>query len=126
MFILGPISSVFDYLMFAILIFVLDAWHNPSLFQTGWFVHSLVSQTIIIHIIRTNKIPFLQSRASWAMIISSIVIILIGLYLPFSPLADSLGLVRLPAKYFGFLVMVVIIYAAVVQLFKKIYFRAPQ
>jgi len=125
MFILGPISSIFDYVMFAILIFGFGAWNNPALFQTGWFVHSLVSQTIIIHVIRTNKIPFLQSRASWTMIISSIVIIIIGLYLPFSPLADSLGLVQLPAKYFGFLAIVIISYAALVQLVKKTYFKLP-
>lgn len=124
MFILGPISSIFDYVMFAILIFAFGAWHNPALFQTGWFVHSLVSQTIIIHIIRTNKIPFLQSRASWAMIIASLVIIFIGLYLPFSPLADSLGLVQLPAKYFGFLGIVIISYAVLVQLVKIKFFKS--
>ncbi len=124
MFILGPISSLFDYLMFAILIFVFGAWHNAALFQTGWFVHSLVSQSLIVHIIRTNKVPFLQSRASWTMTIASIVIIFIGIYLPFSPLADSLGLVQLPAKYFGFLAIVVLSYAALVQLVKRKFFRS--
>ncbi len=119
MFTLGPISSLFDYVMFGILIFAFGAWHNAALFQTGWFVHSLVSQTIIIHVIRTNKIPFLQSRASWAMTIASVVIIGIGLFLPFSPLGDSLGMVELPAKYFGFLAITILSYCALVQVFKK-------
>jgi P-type Mg2+ transporter len=66
----------------------------------------------------------LQSRASWAMIIASLVIIFIGLYLPFSPLADSLGLVQLPAKYFGFLGIVIISYAVLVQLVKIKFFKS--
>ncbi len=121
MFTFGPISSIFDYLMFAVLIFAFGAWNNPALFQTGWFVHSLVSQTMIIHIIRTNKIPFLQSRASFAMILASILIILIGLYLPFSPLASYLGLVRLPLKYFFFLAIITFLYGFLAQVVKKRY-----
>jgi len=119
MFTLGPISSVFDYILFAILIIVFKAWDHPALFQTGWFVHSLVSQTIIVHIIRTNKIPFIQSRASWTMIIASIIIIMTGLYLPFSPLASTLGMVALPAQYFSFLFVVIVAYAFVTQIVKS-------
>ncbi len=119
MFTLGPISSVFDYIIFAILIVVFKAWDHPALFQTGWFVHSLVSQTMIVHVIRTNKIPLIQSRASWAMIIASMTIILIGLYLPFSPLATTLGMVALPWQYFSFLFVVIISYALVTQIVKS-------
>ena len=119
MFTLGPISSIFDYAIFAILIFAFGAWDNPALFQTGWFVHSLVSQTMIIHIIRTNKIPFLQSRASWTMIIASLIIVAIGIYLPFSPLADSLGLVQLPWQYFGFLTITIVCYSFLAQIVKS-------
>jgi Mg2+-importing ATPase len=115
---LGPISSIFDYIIFAILIFVFGALSNPALFQTGWFVYSLTSQTMIIHIIRTNKIPFLQSRASKTMTIASLIIIAFGAWLPFSPLADSLGMVKLPLKYFIFLALVVPFYMLVVQLVK--------
>ena len=65
---IGPISSIFDYVTFFMMLYVFDAWNNPSLFQTGWFVESLLTQTLIIHIIRTAKIPFFQSRASAALI----------------------------------------------------------
>ena len=60
----GPISSIFDYLTFFMMLYVFNCWHNPALFHTGWFVESLFTQTLIIHVIRTNKIPFIQSRAS--------------------------------------------------------------
>jgi Mg2+-importing ATPase len=63
---IGPISSIFDYATFFTMLYVFDSWNNPLLFQTGWFVESLLTQTLIIHIIRTAKIPFLQSRASSA------------------------------------------------------------
>ena len=63
---IGPISSIFDYLTFFMMLYVFNCWHNPSLFQTGWFVESLFTQTLIIHIIRTNKIPFLQSAGQLA------------------------------------------------------------
>jgi Mg2+-importing ATPase len=71
---LGPISSIFDYVTYAALLFVFDAWNNPALFQTGWFVESLLTQTLIIHIIRTANIPFLQSRASNALIATTILV----------------------------------------------------
>ncbi len=64
---IGPISSIFDYATFFTMLYVFDCWSNPVLFQTGWFVESLLTQTLIIHIIRTAKIPFLQSRASAAL-----------------------------------------------------------
>ena len=66
---IGPISSIFDYATFFIMLYVFNAWNNPALFHTGWFVESLFTQTLIIHVIRTNKIPFIQSRASWPLII---------------------------------------------------------
>ena len=66
---IGPISSIFDYATFFIMLFVFKSWDNPALFHTGWFVESLFTQTLIIHVIRTNKIPFLQSRASWPLIL---------------------------------------------------------
>ena len=65
---IGPISSIFDYMTFFIMLYVFNAWNNPALFHTGWFVESLFTQTLIIHVIRTNKIPFIQSRASWPLI----------------------------------------------------------
>src|SRR5665647_2438148 len=68
---IGPISSSFDYMTFFMMLYVFNAWHNPALFHTGWFVESIFTQTLIIHIIRTNKIPFIQSRASWPLILTS-------------------------------------------------------
>src|SRR6202162_5818038 len=81
---IGPISSIFDYATFGMMLYVFDAWNNPSLFQTGWFVESLLTQTLIIHIIRTAKIPFIQSRARAALIATTVIICAIGIALPFT------------------------------------------
>ncbi len=115
----GIVSSIFDYATFFMLLWAFNAWYNPALFQTGWFIESLLSQTLIIHVIRTNKIPFIQSRASWPLIISTIGISLIGLYLPFSPLASNLGFVAPPASYFIGLGTIIILYLASTQLLKN-------
>src|SRR5450755_4205536 len=85
---IGPIRSIFDYVTYFTMLYVFNAWNNPALFQTGWFVESLLTQTLIIHIIRTAKIPFLESRASNALIATTIIIAAIGIALPFSWLAD--------------------------------------
>jgi len=77
--------------------------HTAALFQTGWFVESLLTQTLIIHIIRTNKIPFVQSRASWPLIVTSASIVLIGAWLPFSPIGLWLGFVPLPVGFWPIL-----------------------
>src|SRR3974377_1857847 len=71
---IGPISSIFDYATYAMMLFVFDCWTNPSLFQTGWFVESLLTQTLIIHIIRTARIPFIERRASPALITPPIIL----------------------------------------------------
>ncbi|TSA47444.1 MAG: magnesium-translocating P-type ATPase, partial [Chloroflexi bacterium] len=96
---IGPISSIFDYATFFIMLYVFKSWTNADLFHTGWFVESLFTQTLIIHVIRTNKIPFLQSRASKALMLTSVLIVAIGAYLPYSPLASTLGFVPLPPLY---------------------------
>ena len=85
---IGPISSIFDYLTFFMMLYVFNCWHNPALFHTGWFVESLFTQTLIIHVIRTNKIPFIQSRASWPLILTSLIIVAVGAWLTVSPLAE--------------------------------------
>jgi Mg2+-importing ATPase len=81
------------------MLFVFDSWSNPSLFQTGWFVESLLTQTLIIHIIRTHKVPWVQSRASWQLTVASISVCVAGAWLPYSPLAPTLGLTPLPLVY---------------------------
>jgi Mg2+-importing ATPase len=117
---IGPISSIFDYTTFFVMLYLFKCW-DPSrapLFQTGWFVESLMTQTLIIHIIRTNKIPFFQSRASWPLILTSLVIMAFGAWLPYSPLASSLGLVHLPRLYWPILMATLFAYTGLTQLVK--------
>jgi Mg2+-importing ATPase len=105
------------------MIYVFDAWNNPALFHTGWFVESLFSQTLIIHIIRTNKIPFIQSRASWWLLLSSIMIVSVGAWLTVSPLANTLGFVTLPRLYWLLLAVMLVGYVILTQLVKTWFYR---
>ena len=116
---IGPISSIFDYATFFIMLYVFNCWNNPDLFHTGWFVESLFTQTLIIHIIRTNKIPFLQSWASRPLILGSLVIVTVGAWLTVSPLADMLGFVPLPTLFWLLLAIMLVCYVALTQLVKN-------
>jgi len=120
---IGPISSIFDYLTFFMMLYVFNCWHNPTLFRTGWFVESLFTQTLIIHVIRTNKIPFIQSRASWPLILTSLVIVAAGAWLTVSPLANTLGFVPLPPLYWLFLAIMLLGYAMLTQVVKTWFIR---
>ncbi|HEV7509957.1 MAG TPA: magnesium-translocating P-type ATPase [Thermoanaerobaculia bacterium] len=120
---IGPISSIFDYLTFFIMLHVFHAWKNPALFHTGWFVESLFTQTLIIHVIRTNKIPFLQSRASVPLLLTSLVIVAVGAWLPVSPLAGTLGFVPLPPLYWLLLAGILAGYVILTQAVKSWFFR---
>jgi len=120
---IGPISSIFDYLTFFLMLYVFKCWDNPSLFRTGWFVESLFTQTLIIHVIRTNKIPFLQSRASWPLIVTSLAIVAVGAWLTVSPLATTLGFVPLPATFWLFLAVMLLGYALLTQVVKTWFVR---
>ena len=120
---IGPISSIFDYATFFLMIAVFDAWNNPALSHTGWFVESLFSQTLIIHIIRTNTIPFIQSRASWPLIITSIIIVSVGAWLTVSPLAETLGFVALPPLYWLLLAGMLVCYVLLTQVVKSWFYR---
>jgi len=120
---IGPISSIFDYATFFIMLYVFKSWVNPDLFHTGWFVESLFTQTLIIHVIRTNKIPFIQSRASNALIFTSLAIVAIGAWLPYSPLAGALGLVALPPLYWVLLLVMLICYVLLTQVIKTWFVR---
>jgi Mg2+-importing ATPase len=115
---IGPVSSLFDYTTYFVMLLIFNAWANPALFHTGWFVESLLSQTLIIHIIRTNKIPFLQSRASWPLIVTTILVCAIGAYLPYSPLASTLGFTPLPLLYWLILLVIIIAYFGLTQSIK--------
>ncbi|WCD89257.1 Magnesium-transporting ATPase, P-type 1 [Streptomyces xanthophaeus] len=122
---IGPVSSVFDISMFLIMwnVFGANSEAHQALFQSGWFIEGLLSQTLIVHMIRTRKIPFIQSRASWPVMVMTVLAVLTGLYLPFSPLAPSLGFVALPASYFPWLIGVLLAYCALTQAVKTWYIR---
>ena len=117
---IGPISSIFDYTTFFVMLYIFNCWDpsRASLFQTGWFVESLMTQTLIIHVIRTNKIPFLQSRASWALTATTLSIMALGMWLPYSPLASALGFTHLPWMYWPILMLTLFGYMGLTQIIK--------
>ena len=119
----GPISSIFDYVTYFTMIFAFGAWDNPALFQTGWFVESLLTQTLIIHIIRTAKIPFIESRASPALIATSLTICIVGITLPFTWFGGSLGFVPLPALYWPAVIAIICCYAVLTHIVKTWFVR---
>ncbi|RTL27688.1 MAG: magnesium-translocating P-type ATPase [Burkholderiales bacterium] len=112
MLLVGPISSVFDYVTFALMYWVFKAQSagQETLFHTGWFVESLLSQTLIIHVIRTGRLPFIQSRASKALMGTTLAVCAVGVWLPYSPLAASLGLVAMPWTYWPALAAILLAY----------------
>jgi Mg2+-importing ATPase len=96
---------------------------SEEMFHTGWFLESLITQTLVIHIIRTNKTPFIESMPSRALMITSLLIISIGIYLPYSPIAAGLGLVQPPLIFYGYLALIVISYLLLVQFAKKLFIK---
>jgi Mg2+-importing ATPase len=125
---LGPISSLFDIATFLIMIYVFKC-NDPTnasgmaLFHTAWFIESLVTQTVIIHLIRTQKIPFIESRASQSVCFSTMFFMLIGMILPFVKIGRILGMTPLPLSFFGIILLIVILYFIMVQCVKKLYIR---
>jgi Mg2+-importing ATPase len=117
---IGPCSSVFDYTTYLMMLYVFGCWDlgKAPLFQTGWFVESLLTQTLIIHIIRTNRIPFLQSHASWPLVLTTVLVMLAGLWLPFSPLGPALGFTQLPPLYWPLLLATLFGYVLLTQAVK--------
>lgn len=125
MIVFGPISSIFDILTFALMWFVFSA-NTPeqqTLFQSGWFVVGLLTQTLIVHMIRTAKIPFIQSRAATPLLFMTVVIMCIGIFLPMGPLASYLKLEALPLSYFLYLPVILIAYMCLTQWVKTMYIR---
>lgn len=114
---IGPISSIFDYSTFFVMLYLFGCWDlaRAPLFQTGWFVESLITQTLIVHVIRTNKIPFLQGRASWQLTLTTISILAVAAWLPYSPVAPALGFVALPALYWPILLATLLCYVVLTQ-----------
>ena len=118
----GPLSSLFDFLTFGIMLGPLHA--GPELFRSGWFVESLATQSLVIFAIRTRRIPFLRSRPSAPLIVSMLVVVAVGALLPLSPLAHVLGFVAPPIAFYGALVVMVAAYLLLVELGKRIFFGA--
>jgi len=121
----GPISSIFDILTYLLMWFVFSANHvaAQTLFQSGWFVVGLLTQTLIVHMIRTPKLPFIQSRAAWPLLLMTGLIMLIGICLPMSPLAGYFKLQPLPGSYFPWLVAILLGYASLTTVMKRMYIR---
>jgi Mg2+-importing ATPase len=137
---IGPISSIFDYTTYGVMWFIfkcrmaglvpppelaahfahadVEHTYQASLFQTGWFVESLMTQTLIIHVIRTRQIPFIQARASVPLTITTLVIMALSAWLPYSPLSLMLGLVPLPGIYWPILFVTLLCYVVLTQLVK--------
>jgi Mg2+-importing ATPase len=121
MLIFGPISSIFDFLTFFVL--YMSFRHVPNAFQTGWFMESLATQTLAIHIIRTRKIPFVQSRASRAIMISTVAAVFVGWMLPYSSVGGIFKLIPLPFQTVLLLVGIVICYLLAVEVGKRLFYN---
>jgi Mg2+-importing ATPase len=125
---IGPCSSIFDYTTYLVMLYVFGcrdvstaaaAAHSASLFQTGWFVESLLAQALVIHVIRTSKLPFVQSRASWPVLAMGLVVVAAGVWLPYSPVGRYLGFTALPALYWPILIATLACYLVVTQVVKS-------
>lgn len=121
----GPISSIFDIITFAIMWFVFNAntIEAQTLFQSGWFVVGLLTQTLIVHMIRTPKIPFIQSQAATPLLVSTAIIMALGIFIPMGPLASYFKLETLPPLYFAFLPLILLTYMSLTQVMKELYIR---
>ncbi len=121
----GPISSLFDFATFGLMLYVFDA--GPSLFRSGWFVESLATQTLVVFVIRTRRVPFWRSRPSRTMLIAVLAVVAIGAYLPYSPVSADLGFAPLPLTFFLALTGMVVVYLFLVELGKQRFFdRVPR
>jgi P-type Mg2+ transporter len=117
----GPISSLYDFATFAVLIYGFDA--GATLFRSGWFVESLATQTLVIFIIRTRRVPFLKSRPSRPLLATTLACATIGVLIPYSPLADTLGFTALPATLLATIALMVVTYLALVEVGKYLFFK---
>ena len=125
MLLMGPLSSIFDILCFVVMWWVIKA-NTPelaSLFQAGWFIFGTLSQILIVHMIRTSKLPFLKSRASLPLIVSSLIVGVIAVILAFTGIASGFDLTMLPISYIPWLIVLLLGYCVGTQLFKGIYIR---
>ena len=122
---IGPTSSIFDITTFALMwyVFAANNVEAQALFQSGWFIEGLLSQTLVVHMLRTQKIPFIQSSATLPVLLTTAVIMAMGIYIPFSPLGAMVGLEPLPLSYFPWLVATLLSYCLVAQGMKRFYIK---
>lgn len=122
---IGPISSIFDIITYLVMWFVFKA-NTPAmqaLFQSGWFIEGLLSQTLVVHMIRTKKIPFIQSRATAPVLLLTGVIVVVGIFIPFTSFGASIGLQALPIAYFPWLIGILLSYCVLTQIVKTMYIK---
>ncbi len=121
----GPISSVFDIVTFAVMwwVFHANAIADQALFQSGWFVVGLLTQTLVVHMIRTPKLPFIESRAATPLILTTLAIMAVGIFLPMGPLAEYFKLQALPLAYFPWLAAILVAYCVATTAMKALYIR---
>ncbi|HVP26132.1 MAG TPA: magnesium-translocating P-type ATPase [Candidatus Bathyarchaeia archaeon] len=119
----GPVSSLFDFLTFYIMLYVFNAWNNAPLFQTAWFIESLCTQTLVIFAIRTRRFPFYKSTPSKPLLISSLTIVAISILIPFTPIGGWFQFVVLPITFFAFLAAFVGAYLAMVEILKWFFYK---
>ncbi|MDD5311066.1 MAG: magnesium-translocating P-type ATPase [Candidatus Omnitrophica bacterium] len=120
---IGPISSIFDFLTFGVMLYVFNTWNNPALFRTGWFIESLCTQTLVIHVIRTGKIPFIESRPSKPLVFMSLFIVAAGILIALSPVGSHFGFTAPPPLYFFLLAGMVPAYLLSVQAVKTLFVK---
>lgn len=121
----GPVSSIFDITTYIVMWFVFgaNAPNHQTLFQSGWFIESLMTQTLVVHLIRTRKIPFLQSRPATPLLVATAVIMAVGILIPMGPFAHYFKFQLLPFGYFPILAAILLSYMLLVQLMKGYYTR---
>lgn len=119
----GPISSIFDFLTFYIMLHVFNAWNNAPLFQTAWFIESLCTQTLVIFVIRTRRLPFFKSKPSKLLLVSSLTAVAIAILLPFTPLGELFQFARPSLPFFAFLTAFVAVYLTMVETVKRRFYK---
>jgi len=119
----GPISSVFDFLTFFLMLQFFNAWNNPPLFQTAWFIESLFTQTLVIFAIRTRRSPFFKSRPSTTLLVSTFAVLAVAILLPLIPLGIWFGFVELPVTFYVFLALLIVAYLVLVEVLKRYFFK---
>ncbi len=120
---IGSTSSIFDITTYAVMwsVFAANSLEHQALFQLGWFVEGLLLQTLVVHMLRTQKIPFVQSTAALLVLLMTLIIMVLGIYISFSPFGTLIGLQPLPWEYFPLLIGTLISYCIVAQMMKRFY-----